>query len=346
MRHSALVLLLLAVHLPVPRAAFASDDTPSKTQARGLDLLSEGEPTYTPRAGVFCEGGVQYDDGTFEDGYGFQSSVFAGTYGMRFLLPAATNRLTAICICWRSLGGSSHDYGLRIWAADGAGGAPGTLLQVLPAATATGINSTGAWVRYEIPGGLNVATDSIYVAPAWAASLFANRYLCADENGPGGQPAYVGVYSASSNPEIRPTAQLGVPSSIPEYKALGIRLEAEATSACVPTPSALCLASGRFRVEATFQTPSGQSGTAQVVKLTDATGYLWFFSAANVEAVIKVLNGCPVNSRFWVLAGGLTNVAVTILVTDTTTGTGKTYTNPQGTAFEPIQDTSAFATCP
>lgn len=28
------------------------------------------------------------------------------------------------------------------------------------------------------------------------------------------------------------------------------------------------------------------------------------------------------------------------------TGAVRTYTNPQGTAFQPIQDTSAFATCP
>jgi hypothetical protein len=35
-----------------------------------------------------------------------------------------------------------------------------------------------------------------------------------------------------------------------------------------------------------------------------------------------------------------------LTVTDTQTGTIETYTNPQGTPFEPIQDTNAFATCP
>lgn len=82
------------------------------------------------------------------------------------------------------------------------------------------------------------------------------------------------------------------------------------------------------------------------MKLTDGTGYLWFFSPNNVEAVIKVLNGCPVNNHYWVFAGGLTNVAVNITVTDTSTGTVKTYTNPQSTAFRPLQDNQAFATCP
>jgi hypothetical protein len=49
---------------------------------------------------------------------------------------------------------------------------------------------------------------------------------------------------------------------------------------------------------------------------------------------------------YWVFAGGLTNVQVEITITDTASGTKKTYMNPQGTAFKPIQDTAAFATCP
>ncbi|HYO15367.1 MAG TPA: trypsin-like peptidase domain-containing protein, partial [Thermoanaerobaculia bacterium] len=117
-------------------------------------------------------------------------------------------------------------------------------------------------------------------------------------------------------------------------------------SVCTPGPSTLCLGSGgRFKVEATFDTGS-QQGQAQMVKLTDETGYLWFFNSANVEAVVKVLNACGLNNNFWVFAGGLTNVQTQITVTDTKTGAAKTYTNPRGTPFQPIQDTSALATCP
>jgi lysyl endopeptidase len=115
---------------------------------------------------------------------------------------------------------------------------------------------------------------------------------------------------------------------------------------CTPGPSTLCLGSGgRFKVEATFDTGS-QQGQAQVVKLTEETGYLWFFNSANVEAVVKVLNACGLNNNFWVFAGGLTDVQTQITVTDTKTGAAKTYTNPRGTPFQPIQDTSALATCP
>ena len=88
------------------------------------------------------------------------------------------------------------------------------------------------------------------------------------------------------------------------------------------------------------------SGAGHAVPMTTDTGYFWFFADTNVEVVIKVLNACGFNQRYWVYAGGLTNVKVHLTVTDTQTGAVKTYDNPQGTAFRPIQDSSAFATCP
>jgi hypothetical protein len=116
---------------------------------------------------------------------------------------------------------------------------------------------------------------------------------------------------------------------------------------CTADATTLCLNnSARFQVRATYDAGGGRSGAAQAVVMTSDTGYLWFFSSANVEVVIKVINGCGLNDHYWVFAGGLTNVAATITVTDTQAGTIKTYTNPQNTAFLAIQDTSAFDTCP
>jgi homoserine acetyltransferase len=65
-----------------------------------------------------------------------------------------------------------------------------------------------------------------------------------------------------------------------------------------------------------------------------------------VEMIVKVLDACSLNAHKWVFAGGLTNVEVTLTVTDTQTGAVKTYLNPANTAFLPIQDTAAFGTCP
>jgi predicted esterase len=111
---------------------------------------------------------------------------------------------------------------------------------------------------------------------------------------------------------------------------------------CVPAPETLCLRGGRFRVEAGWETASA-SGAAQGVELTDESGSFWFFSPGNLELDVKLLDGCAVGGRFWVFAAGLTDVGVTLTVTDTTTGERNEYSSPRGTPFAPIQDTAAFA---
>ncbi len=94
-----------------------------------------------------------------------------------------------------------------------------------------------------------------------------------------------------------------------------------------------------------WATATGQ-GVGQAVALAGGdTGYFTFFDSGNVEVAVKVLNGCGSNGNFWTFAGGLTDVSVVMTVTDSLTGTVKTYTNPQGTPFRPIQDTGAFETC-
>jgi hypothetical protein len=115
---------------------------------------------------------------------------------------------------------------------------------------------------------------------------------------------------------------------------------------CVPGATTLCLNNGRFRVTAAFLTPQGVSGNARALPESSDTGFFWFFSSQNIEALVKVVNGCAFNDRYWVFAAGLTNVQVMLTVTDTLSGLTRTYTNPQGTPFAPIQDTDAYATCP
>jgi hypothetical protein len=120
--------------------------------------------------------------------------------------------------------------------------------------------------------------------------------------------------------------------------------QATSSSGCTDNNTTACLGGGRFRVRTTYDTGT-QSGNGGAVKLTSDTGYFWFFGNANVEMVVKILDACSFNNRFWVFAGGLTDVGVSLNITDTQTGTTKTYSNTRGTAFKPIQDTDAFATC-
>ena len=62
--------------------------------------------------------------------------------------------------------------------------------------------------------------------------------------------------------------------------------------------------------------------------------------------VVKVLDGCALNGHAWVFAGGLTNVGVTLKVTDTTTGANALTRTRRIPPSKPIQDTAAFSTCP
>src|SRR5688572_14083868 len=87
-----------------------------------------------------------------------------------------------------------------------------------------------------------------------------------------------------------------------------------AAQACTANDTTLCLNSGRFEVRAVWELTNGTSGQAHAVALTPDTGYFWFFDQENVELIVKVLNGCGLNSRYWVFAGGLTNVRTTITV--------------------------------
>ena len=114
---------------------------------------------------------------------------------------------------------------------------------------------------------------------------------------------------------------------------------------CTKDDQTLCLDDGRFRVAAVWTKPDATSGQGHAVTLTGDTGYFWFFDSGNVEVIVKVLEACGVNGYRWVFASGLTNVQVSLTVTDVVTGVTNTYNNPQATAFKAVQDTKAFA-CP
>ncbi|HTR04037.1 MAG TPA: hypothetical protein VMN82_12630 [Thermoanaerobaculia bacterium] len=115
------------------------------------------------------------------------------------------------------------------------------------------------------------------------------------------------------------------------------------TTPCVESATTLCFNGGRFRVVAAWS-GAASSGRGHGVRLSESAGYFWFFDPTNLEIVVKVLGGCA-NGHYWAFAAGLTDVASTVTVTDTTTGSTRTYANQGGQPFPPIQDTAAFAPC-
>jgi plastocyanin len=117
---------------------------------------------------------------------------------------------------------------------------------------------------------------------------------------------------------------------------------------CLASATSLCVNNNRFQVEVDWRTPDGNSGPGQAVPIPSApdSGLFYFFSASNLEMLVKVLNGCGLNNRYWVFFAATTNVEFGLTVTDTQTGKVKSYFNPLGQAAPPVQDTNAFATCP
>ncbi len=324
----ALALLLLAAGASSPLAT---------AQAFDIGSLQSPGVIFAP-AGPTCTGGVKVDDGTFESGYfviGSSSQIV-----QRLTPPSHPSLLTRACLCWISDNPASTllSYNLMVYDDNGPGGRPGTLLGTR-AVTANGISSTAStFFGYDCSLlDVGVSSGSIYVGATWNQIANPDFYLCADESTSTPTAEIFGSDDAGAHWTDFQDVQS-------EARAMGVRAEFFANG-CIPDDFTLCLLNGRFAVQATFQTETGLPTAARVEKLTDQTGYLWFFDEANVEAVIKVIDGCSLNNRYWVFAGGLTNVRTVITVTDKQENNSKVYINQQGTAFKPIQDTLAFATC-
>ena len=127
------------------------------------------------------------------------------------------------------------------------------------------------------------------------------------------------------------------------------RVSAEGTGApsCVADDNTLCLQGNRFAVTAEYSSGDLDDELARAEQFTDSAGYFWFFSQDNVEITVKALDTCGQSSNnFWFFAAGMTNVEVELTILDTVTGEYKEYTNENGVAFQPVQDTAAFDTCP
>jgi hypothetical protein len=86
---------------------------------------------------------------------------------------------------------------------------------------------------------------------------------------------------------------------------------------------------------------------AQTVAVDNpGSGLFWFFSASNWEVMLKSLNGCGLNNRYWFFSAATTNVFYRLEVLDVQAGEQKIYFNYPGPPAPAVTDTNAFATCP
>lgn len=144
----------------------------------------------------------------------------------------------------------------------------------------------------------------------------------------------------------RPNPDAGHANPLPWPSVNGVEAGANQAN-CVPGPTTLCLNEGRFRAEINWRDFAGNTAAGQRVLFgSDNSGLFYFFNPDNWEMLIKVLDGCGFNDRFWIFFAATTNVEFSLKVTDTETGITKAYTNPLQKQADTILDTDAFATCP
>jgi hypothetical protein len=125
-----------------------------------------------------------------------------------------------------------------------------------------------------------------------------------------------------------------------------------AAGSCIANDTTLCIddltGDGRFEATVAYSTVQGggRTGFAGAIPLAPLGvargGVFWFFAADNPEMLLKVLDACALNQRFWVFASAGTNVGFTLRVRDTQTGAVFTHTNPDLNPAPPIQATSAL----
>jgi ELWxxDGT repeat protein len=203
---------------------------------------------------------------------------------------------------------------------------PDNIELILKAIDGGGFNGH-EWIFY---GALSNVEYSIDVTDT--ATGHARRYF-----NPAGRFASVGDIHAFPLSETSPVGN----SARPVAPDLAPVQETAPTGSCVPTETRFCILEGRFAVEAVWRDFQGRTGTAQAGALTDDTGYFWFFDDANIEIVVKAIDGSTYNGQFWIYYGALSNVEYTIRVTDTSTLAEREYRNPLG-RFGSFGDIVAF----
>jgi hypothetical protein len=159
------------------------------------------------------------------------------------------------------------------------------------------------------------------------------------------QPGLVGVWALDGNANDIIGARDGAVGGA----GVGFLTSPVAASCGATTPAALCL-NGRFSITAKWRTnptpgtPTDGDGTVAVSNA--GSGIFWFFSSTNWEVLVKVINGCGLNNRYWVFSAATTNVFYRLEVTDVTHGETKIFFNYPGPPAPAVTDTDALMVCP
>jgi hypothetical protein len=109
----------------------------------------------------------------------------------------------------------------------------------------------------------------------------------------------------------------------------------------------LSLHEGRFEVTVTWRTAEGGEGIGlRVPGASESAGLFSFFHPDNWEVLVKILDGCSLNERYWVFLAAATDIEYTVRVEDLEGETSWEHTSPMGTMSPAFADIRAFEGCP
>lgn len=209
MRTLSLLPSIFAIALAVPAAAQMGLQVQPSGGETAIPATPGLDPFATEAAAI-----IQYDDGEADTSLGGGLSVRTFELAMRFDGIGGTDvTLGGVDVCMQQIGSDSRiRYEVVVWAADGAGGTPGTELAHY-AAVAEGVTATPSFhsTNFNYP----LTTSTVYIGVRYAPAADPDFRFCIDNDGPTVHPGYYRFEEAS--------AWTDVAGIIPAYNAFMFR---------------------------------------------------------------------------------------------------------------------------
>ncbi|NCT66979.1 MAG: hypothetical protein GXC76_04950 [Rhodanobacteraceae bacterium] len=148
--------------------------------------------TFEAPTGTSCAPGtsnlIVHDDGVAENGYGWQATVTDGRLADKFTPAAYPATISTVCFALITNAGiNTLNFNIVVYAADGAGGTPGTVLGskavVGHPVSISGVPVTPTFEAFDISDlNLNIASGSVYISANWVpTSTGAGVFVASDE---------------------------------------------------------------------------------------------------------------------------------------------------------------------
>ena len=176
---------------------------------------------------------IVHDDGQLENGYGYNAFATEGYFVDRFTPASYPSTVSTVCLNFITNSGiSSVDVDIQVWADDGIGGTPGTLLgsqtvTVHPASLAS-LPASAAFEAFDISGlNIQVTSGSPYIgvrAPGMDGLFYASDESVSTPLGEG-----------QTHADDDPWEALALNPNWPDYRSMMIRAAMPAAGPSAPS---------------------------------------------------------------------------------------------------------------